>query len=179
MDLETMLSPGSPEWWLLVGVVGFGRGCDLGSTYVATPGLLLEANPIARRLGWRLGVVVNFALVLLAASWPLLAISLTTTSLLIAARNLQSAWLMRSMGEGGYRRWMRSRLDAGGRGLAWACFLGEALLFAVVGGALLWFGRWQLVPFAIGLGIASHAAAVGVFTSLALWRGRDGDVAPN
>lgn len=30
---------------------------DLGSTYLYSPKLLLEANPIARRLGWRFGFV--------------------------------------------------------------------------------------------------------------------------
>jgi len=154
----------------MAAVVAFGRFCDLGSTYLATPRLLLEGNPLARRLGWRFGLPVNAALVAGAASWPLLAVSLTTTSLLVAARNLQSAWLMRSMGEASYRDWMGERLAFAPRGLARACFAGESLAFLLVGGVLMWSARWQLIPFGIGLGIASHGAAVLVFTSLALWR---------
>lgn len=154
----------------MVALVGSGRCCDLGSTYLATPRLLLEGNPMARRLGWRLGLPVNLLLVLTAACWPLLAVSLTTTSLLVAARNLQSAWLMCSLGEEGYRAWMGDQLAAAPRGLARACFAGESLMFLVVGGALMWFARWQLVPFGIGLGIVSHGVAVLVFTTLALRR---------
>ncbi|MBN8247848.1 MAG: hypothetical protein J0L84_10435 [Verrucomicrobia bacterium] len=173
MSLEDLLAPGSGSWWLMAAVVGFGRFCDLGSTFLATPRLLLEGNPVARRLGWRLGLPVNVLLVAGAACWPLLAVSLTTTSLLVAARNLQSAWLMRSMGEPAYRAWMGGRLALAPRGLARACFTGEALMFLLVGGALMWFARWQLIPFGIGLGIASHGMAVLVFTTLALWRLRD------
>jgi hypothetical protein len=71
---------------------------------------VLEGNPVARRLGWKFGVPLNLALALGFGLWPLLAISLTTTSLLVAARNLQSAWLMRSMGELDYRCWIADRI---------------------------------------------------------------------
>lgn len=163
---------GSADWGLLAGLLVFGRSCDLLSTYLATPHLILEGNPLAKKLGWRIGIPVNGLMVVLAAAWPLLALSLTTTSLFVAARNLQSAWLMRSMGETEYRLWMTERVMAGPRHLAWMCFLGEAMLVALVGACLMWFSRWQLVPFGIGLGITSYGAAVAVFTSLSLWRSR-------
>jgi len=170
VNLDEWLPPGSGLWWLLAALAGFGRLCDLGSTYLATPRLLLEGNPIARWLGWRLGLPVNLLLVAVAACWPLLAVSMATTSLLVAARNLQSAWLMRSMGEVAYRSWMGARLISAPRGLARVCFVGEALMFLLVGGGLMWFARWDLIPFSVGLGIASHGTAVLFFTSLALWR---------
>ena len=149
-----------------------GRGSDLLSTYLATPHLVLEGNPLARRLGWRLGLVVNGLMVVVTALWPLLAISLTTTSLLVAARNLQSAWLMRAMGEHPYRHWMNVHLTGGVRWVAWLCFLGESTLVGLIGLSLMWFARWQLVPFSVGLGITSYATAVAFFTSLSLWRSR-------
>jgi len=37
---------------ILVALIG-ARLLDFASTWVATPNLLLEGNPIARRLGWR------------------------------------------------------------------------------------------------------------------------------
>ncbi|MFO1461327.1 MAG: hypothetical protein U1G08_18225 [Verrucomicrobiota bacterium] len=172
LPVDEWVPVGTPEWWVLAGIAAFGRGSDLLSTYLATPGLILEGNPIARRLGWRWGVALNALVVVLAAGWPVLVVSLATTSILVAARNLQSAWLMRSMGEWNYRQWMSERLDQGHRPLAWACHLGEAALFGMLGLALLWFSRWQLVPFGIGLGLASYSVAVAGFTSLSLWRSR-------
>jgi len=168
--VDDFIAVGSPTWWLLLGVVTLARACDLLSTYIATPNLLLEGNPIARRLGWRFGIPLNLGLALLFAGWPLLAISLATTSVLVAARNLQSAWVMRSLGETNYRLWMAARLADSPRRIAWLCFLGEAALFGLVGAALMWFARWELVPFAVGLGVAGYAVAVALFTSLALWR---------
>ena len=170
IPLDAFIQFGSRLWWLFASLILTARACDLGSTWIASPNLLLEGNPIARRLGWKFGVPLNVALALAFGCWPLLAISLTTTSLLVAARNLQSAWLMRTLGETHYRGWMADRLAESPRGLAWACFLGEAALFTPVGLTLMWFARWQLVPFAIGLGIAAYAFAVALFTSISVWR---------
>ena len=44
------------------------------------------------------------------AVWPLPAIVISTVSMLVAARNFQGAWLMRSMGEEFYRAWHVARL---------------------------------------------------------------------
>lgn len=171
--IEDFVAMGSPDWWLLLTLVLFARGCDLLSTYIATPSLLLEGNPVARRLGWRFGIPVNVLLAVVFACWPLLAISLTVTSMLVAARNLQSAWIMRSLGEVTYRLWIADRLAECPRGLPLFCFLGEAILFSALGAGLLWFSRWQLIPFAVGLGLTGYGVAVAVFTSLSLWRARD------
>lgn len=173
LAVDEFIVPGSRSWWLFTGLILFGRTCDLVSTWIATPNLVLEGNPVARKLGWKFGVPLNVALALGFGTWPLLAISLTTTSLLVAARNLQSAWLMRSMGELDYRCWMSERIAASPRLLPWSCFLGEAILFGLVGAGLMVFAQWQLVPFAVGLGVTGYAVAVILFTTLALWRGRD------
>lgn len=172
LPIDDWIPIGTTEWWILAGIAAFGRCCDLLSTYIATPGLVLEGNPVARRLGWRWGLPVNGLVVVLAAGWPILVISLATTSILVGARNLQSAWLMRSMGEWGYRQWISEQLQLGHRGMAWGCHLGEAALFGLIGLVLVWFSRWQLIPFGIGLGIVSYAVAVAGFTSLSLWRSR-------
>ncbi len=171
--VDDFIALGSRGWWLYSGLILLGRTCDLLSTWIATPNLVLEGNPVARRLGWKFGVPLNLALALGFGVWPLLAISLTTTSLLVAARNLQSAWLMRSMGELDYRCWIADRIAEAPRFLPGTCFAGEAILFGLLGTALMVFAQWQLVPFAVGLGIAGYAVAVAMFTSLALWRARN------
>jgi len=44
---------GSAYYLLMLAALVLGRGLDILSTWVATPNLLLEGNPIAKLLGWR------------------------------------------------------------------------------------------------------------------------------
>lgn len=168
--LDEFVPAGSAAWWVFAGVVAAARAADLFSTWVATPGLELEANPLARRLGWRWGIPLNLVMTLASALWPMLAVSLATTSSLVAARNLQHAWLMRSLGETGYRLWFADRIASAPPRLVWLCFMGEAALTGGVGAALMVFGPAMLVPFAVGLGVFAYGAAVALFTGLSLWR---------
>ena len=42
---------------LFLGLLVAARGMDFLSTWIATPRLVLEANPLARRLGWRWAIL--------------------------------------------------------------------------------------------------------------------------
>jgi hypothetical protein len=150
----------------------FARATDFFSTWLATPNLVLEANPIARKLGWRWGMPVNFALCLGFAFWPLPAVIIITSSVLVAARNFQSAWLMRSIGEETYRLWMSERLADTPFALFLFCLFGQASLVAAVGGALIWFSGLALVPLGIGMGLVAYAAAIVLYTLISVWRNR-------
>ena len=46
------------------------------------------------------------------------------------------------------------------------------MLTAAIGGAVIFFSRMNLVPFAIGVGIVAYGGAVAFYTLLALWRMR-------
>jgi hypothetical protein len=166
----------SRDYFSFVAILAFARGMDFLSTWVATPHLVLEGNPIAKWLGWKWGAVVNLALVALLALWPLSAIVVSTASVLVAARNFQSAWLMRSMGEFEYRAWYSQRFAESSLSLYLLCFAGNVLLTLIVGVATVVFsqsdGYVMLIPFGIGMGIIAYAMAVIVFTLLAVWRGR-------
>jgi len=167
---------GCREYFIFLAVLVFSRGMDFLSTWVATPHLALEGNPIAKWLGWKWGAVVNVVLVVALALWPLSAIVVSTASLLVAARNFQSAWLMRSMGEPGYRDWYLQQLAATPLPLYLTCLAGNALLPIAVGGTLVIFSHADdfvlLIPLGIGMGIIAYAVAVIVFTLFGLWRGR-------
>jgi hypothetical protein len=168
--VDEWVSPGSMLWWLGCAAIAVGRGADMVSTWIATPRLELEGNPIARWLGWRRGVILNILLLPVVACWPMLAISLSTTSCLVAARNLQQAWLMRSMGESRYRCWLAGRIMDSSRGLVVGCYLGEGVLVGGVGTVLMVAGPLHVVSFGIGLGLAAYGFAVAVFTFWSLWR---------
>ena len=163
---------GSAAYFVFLGLLMFSRAMDFLSTWTAPPNLLLEANPIARKLGWRWGIPVNIVLCAAFAAWPLPAVIVSTTSVLVAARNFQSAWLMRSMGEEDYRYWMTERLAQTSFGLFLFCLLGQATLISAVGGALIWFGDLLLVPLGVGIGLVGYAAAVVLYTLISVWRKR-------
>lgn len=150
------------------------RGMDFLSTWVATPNMVLEGNPIAKRLGWRWGIPLNVGLCFLFAFWPLPAIVISTTSLLVASRNFQSAWLMRSMGENRYREWHVSRIRETSVTLYLGCLLAHTLLIVAVGAGVIYFSgtaREPVTPLlAIGLGIIAYGGAVIFYTLLGLWR---------
>jgi hypothetical protein len=166
----------SRDYFILVAILVFARGMDFLSTWVATPDLVLEGNPIAKWLGWKWGAVVNLVLIASLALWPLSAIIVSTASVLVAARNFQSAWLMRSLGEFAYRDWYVQRLSETRLTLYLGCLAGNTLLTLLVGGALVVFSQTGdyvlMIPFGIGLGIIAYAMAIILFTLLALWRGR-------
>jgi hypothetical protein len=147
------------------------RGLDFLSTWIATPNMELEGNPIARKLGWRWGIPVNVVICFVFAFWMFPAIVISTTSYLVAARNFQSAWLMRSLGEHLYREWHVERVRETSPTLYVFCLLAHTALTAGVGAAVFLFS-WDhsLVVMAIGLGIVAYALAVVFYTLLGVWR---------
>ena len=137
----------SRDYFLLLLLLIFARGMDFLSTWIATPNLVLEGNPLAKKLGWKWGLLLNVVLVGVLARWPLSAIVVATASVLVAARNFQSAWLMHSLGEENYRRWHVERVQETRITLYLFCLAGNTLLTAGVGAALIYFSQLRLVPF--------------------------------
>jgi hypothetical protein len=165
--MSDFLALGSREYCLLFALLLVARGADFLSTWVATPNMVLEGNPIAKKLGWRWGIPLNLAMCIGFAFWLLPAIVISTTSVLVASRNFQSAWLMRSYGEELYREWHVERVQETSVTLYLFCLFAQTALVAGVGGALIYFAsdRDQIV-LAIGLGIIAYALAVAFYTLL-------------
>ena len=162
----------SRSYALLFLLLVVSRGMDFLSTWVATPNMVLEGNPLAKRLGWRWGIPLNLVLCFAFAFWPLPAIVISTTSVLVAARNFQSAWLMRSLGEQFYRDWHIERVQETSVTLYLFCLFAQTALIGGVGTAVVYFSERRLVPLAIGLGIVAYAVAVAFYTLLGIWRMR-------
>jgi len=169
--MEEFVPFGSRIYLLVLLLLLVSRGMDFLSTWVATPNMVLEGNPIAKRLGWRWGIPLNVAMCFAFAFWPLPAIVISTTSVLVAARNFQSAWLMRSLGEHMYREWHVERVQETNITLYLFCLFGQTALTAGVGAAVIYF-TWDSEPIvlAIGLGIIAYSLAVALYTLLGIIR---------
>ncbi len=174
--MEEFVPFASRSYALMFLLLFVSRGMDFLSTWVATPNMVLEGNPIAKKLGWRWGIPLNFALCIALAFWPLPAIVISTTSVLVAARNFQSAWLMRSLGEQLYRDWHIERVQETSATLYLFCLFAQTALTAGVGVAVVYFSEWRLVLLAIGLGIVAYALAVALYTTLGIWRMRRAEI---
>jgi hypothetical protein len=168
--MDDLVPFASRDYLALLGLLLFSRGADFLSTWVATPTLILEGNPLAKKLGWKWGLFANFALCLGFALWPLPAIVISTSSVLVAARNFQQAWLMRSLGEEVYRAWHVARLQEARISLYLLCLLGQTALTAFVGAGLIYFAQGHFVAVAIGIGIVAYAVTVAFYTLLSVWR---------
>jgi len=167
--MDDALPLGSREYFLMLALLAFGRGMDFLSTWVATPNLVLEGNPIARKLGWKWGALFNVVIMLALGRWMLPSIVVTTASVLVAARNFQLAWLMHSMGEEAYREWHVRRVQETRIALFLFCLAGNTILTASVGAAVTYFGR-SLAVVGMGMGIVAYAIAVAFYTLLSVWR---------
>jgi hypothetical protein len=167
--MEEAVPFASSQYFIFLALLLFSRGADFLSTWIATPNLVLEGNPLAKKLGWKLGLIVNLALCVAFAFYPMMAIIISTTSVLVAARNFQNAWLMRTLGEEGYRDWFVARLVETHLGLYLFCLLAQTVFFAGIGVALVYFS-FSGIPFAIGLGIIAYSITVLFYTLLSVWR---------
>jgi small-conductance mechanosensitive channel len=168
--MDDMVTFASRDYCLYLLLLIFARGMDFLSTWIATPNLVLEGNPLAKKLGWKWGLALNVVLCGALAAWPLSAIVVATASVLVAARNFQSAWLMHSLGEEIYRQWHVERVQETRITVYLLCLAGNTLLTAGVGVALIYYSHLRLAPFAIGMGMVAYAVAVAFYTLLAIWR---------
>jgi hypothetical protein len=171
---DQLLPFGGRAYFFFLAVTLFARGMDFLSTWVATPNLVLEGNPLAKKMGWRGGLIFNAIFCGAISVWPLPAIMVSVMSLLVAARNFQSAWIMRSMGEAAYSMWMYERLTHGSAGLFTFCIVAQSALTALVGFPLMYLSDERSITFAVGSGICAYAIAVLFFSLLSLWRIRRG-----
>lgn len=172
MDLaatETFVPFAGADYWPMLLALLFGRGMDALSAVIATPNLVLEGNPIAKRLGWRWYLPINAVVCVFLARCPPAAIVVSTMSVLIAARNFQAAWLMRSLGEEAYRVWHVKRILHTPLVLYLSCLAGETCSIAAVGAVIIFFSN-SLVLLSIGWGVVGYGFAVAFFVLLTRWR---------
>jgi len=144
---------------------------DVGSTYLATPTLKLETNPIARRFKWPFAVLTLFAAAIPYYSLPL-GVGILVASLLVSASNLSGIWLVRAMGECEYHKLIVRLAGQTRVSTALVFIAGQAICIAAIGLLLL-----PIPPIADGplssyvpFGFFAYAFAIILWQSLAFLR---------
>ncbi|MCX6641396.1 MAG: hypothetical protein NTW14_13105 [bacterium] len=90
----------NPQHFLFI-ILLISRIGDVLTTYIATPNLKLEANPLVRKFRWPFAYLT--ILVAFVAYLDLeVAVIFTVVSLLVSASNASKMWLMRGLGEDEY-----------------------------------------------------------------------------
>lgn len=153
---------------ILAGLVFLSRLADIVSTRLVTPNLRLEANPIARRLGWRFA----YATLLLAATPYFsreVAVCVLTTSFLVAGSNLFRGWVARALGEEELAVLTQRIALRGNRTVSLLFVLGSAALNAFVGVLLMCFSRGETdTGFWFGMGIVLYGATIAIYGSISV-----------
>jgi hypothetical protein len=156
---------------LLCGLILVGRVGDIGTTYLATPKLKLEANPIARRLGWRFALLTLLVCLIPYYSTPL-GVMVAVPSLMVSSSNAARLWTMRALGEEKYLEFIYLAARSGKLSHAIAGLLVSQMFLALVALLLLllspdpdvYWGFW------IALGILLYAFAMCLHGCLFLRR---------
>jgi hypothetical protein len=155
---------------VLAGMVFLSRVGDIGSTWLISPKLLLESNPLARRMGFPYAVATLLAC-LLPYYNTALGVIVLIVSLLVTAANLRSAWIIRALGEAQYLAMVETALRKSTRIEAFAFIFAQAACFGLIGAVMLYLSpdprSWGHYP---AIAFAYYAAIMVVFNSLALRR---------
>ena len=155
---------------VLVIVLLLGRLGDVGSTYLVTPTLRLEGNPIARKFGWRFALL-TIAVCLLPYYSTALGMVAIVVSFLATASNLSRGWIVRALGEAEYLRILQRAAAASTFREAIAFVLGSSGTFALAGLVLLLIsGGPEMWPYWFALGVILHACAMAIFGCVSLRR---------
>jgi hypothetical protein len=163
--LSALSGHGLQHW--LAGAILLSRLGDVGSTYLATPKLALESNPIAKRLGWPFAWLT--LLVCLVAYVDVgTGIAVLVMSLLVTGSNLSKAWAMRTLGEAGYQEHMVRLVRASSLHAAVGFTLGSALCVGLVGALLGFASSVDSVAYWVGVGVVLYALAVAIYGSISV-----------
>ena len=84
---------------VLCGLILLGRVGDIISTWMITPKLDLEANPIVRKLGWRFAVATVLLCLVPYFVDLWIAVILVPPFLMISGSNIGKIWMVRALGE--------------------------------------------------------------------------------
>ncbi len=156
---------------IVAGILLVSRIGDVGTTYLVTPTLRLEMNPIARKLGWRYALLTLLVCIIPLYSLEM-GVALAMASLLVSASNAAKVWAVRALGE---QRHLDLMLEAARKSKRSHALVGvgaSAIFLMMAGGLVLLFfpsADWG-IGFWLGVGIVGYGFAIWFHGSLWVMR---------
>jgi hypothetical protein len=145
---------------ILIGRVG-----DIGSTYLVSPTLKLEANPLARRLRWPFAIL-TLGVCVVPYYNTAMAVLILVPSLLVSGNNLARGWVARAVGEDELLAFLRRAALKTPPLVALAFTVGAGAFVMLAGGVLMVLsGGWSWA-FCFALGLMIYGVTVGLYGSL-------------
>jgi hypothetical protein len=144
---------------------------DIGSTYLITPKLRLEANPLVRRWKWPFAFS-TLLIALVPYYWLPGGVVLLVGSLLVCFSNFSGLWLARAVGEDKYLEFVTLHASRTRLASALLPLLAAGICVAAVGLLLLYLypnpnRDWG---FFVAVGILGYAIAITLWRSVAFVR---------
>jgi hypothetical protein len=149
-----------PQVHVIAALAVCSRIADLWTTYLVTPTLKLEANSLARRFGWRFGLV-TIAIGLLTYIYPPLGVMIFTASFMVAAANASKITMAKALGEEEFAALMLRILERTPPWPGLLFLLMPGIFSAVLGASMVFFyhsaADWG---YYFGIGMFTYALAV-------------------
>jgi hypothetical protein len=144
---------------------------DILSTYLVTPKLLLETNPIVRQLRWPYAILTSGLCIVPYFNEPI-AVALIVGSLLVTASNARQIWFVRAFGEEAFAALRLELAKRTRMSHALAGTFASSVFIGLLGLTILLFysdpaDDWG---FWIGFGALAEALVVGFYQSLSILR---------
>jgi hypothetical protein len=144
---------------------------DIGTTYLVTPHLVLEANPLVRWLGWRfalLSLVICFVPYYSVSA----GVAVLVPSLMVSASNAGKIWVARTLGEHEYQAFMLRIAAASRLRYALAGLLLSSSFVVLVGTVLVLLYPDPTEEYAwwFGVGIITYGVVIAFHGTVALIR---------
>lgn len=139
---------------------------DIISTYLVTPTLKLEANPIAKKLKWRF-MLLSVFVCLVPYYHTGTAVIILVPSLLVSASNIGKFWIVSAMGETEYSEMLLRLVSKSKLSHALFSILMSSFFIVLTGLVLLFlcpdkqtWGWW------FGVGIMAYGFMIGLYGCL-------------
>jgi hypothetical protein len=144
---------------------------DIGTTYLATPTLALEANPIVRKLGWPFALV-TLAICLVPYVSLSVGVMVLVPSLMVSASNAGKIWMARTLGEQQFQALLLRLAMASRLRFALACQLASSFFIVLLGAVIVLlypdgaedYGYW------VGAGVIAYGLVLALHGSTGLVR---------
>jgi hypothetical protein len=145
------------------------RISDLLTTWLVSPTLKLEANPVARRFRWPFGFLTLFA-AFLAYWFPEMCVALTTASFLVAGSNAMKIPQARALGEDAYYKMTLESVSKGSFWWGLLYRLAPAPFYVFLAALIFFTNASNTWAYWIGFGVIVYAFALVVWGTTAYIR---------